>query len=53
MMQGSRAAARYAKALLSLAKDKNVTKEVNDDMTTHHRILLDNSGELRIFLKAL
>ncbi|WP_029036342.1 ATP synthase F1 subunit delta [Salinimicrobium xinjiangense] len=50
-MHGSRAAARYAKALLSLAKDKNVTREVNEDMS-----LIDNtikeSSDLRAFLKS-
>jgi F-type H+-transporting ATPase subunit delta len=49
-MQGSRAAARYAKALLSLAKDKNVAKEVNDDMTTISETIA-NSSDLRSFLK--
>ena len=49
-MQGSRAAARYAKALLSLAKDKNVAKEVNDDMTTISETIA-NSSDLRNFLK--
>ncbi|MCY2686571.1 ATP synthase F1 subunit delta [Salinimicrobium sp. TH3] len=49
-MQGSRAAARYAKALLSLAKDKNVANEVNDDMTTISETIA-NSSDLRNFLK--
>ena len=31
-MKGTRAASRYAKAILSLAKDKNVAKDVHDDM---------------------
>lgn len=31
-MKGNRAALRYAKAILSLAKDKNVANEVNADM---------------------
>lgn len=31
-MKGNRAALRYARAILSLAKDKNVTEEVNRDM---------------------
>ena len=31
-MKGTRAALRYAKAILDLAKDKNLAKEVNDDM---------------------
>ena len=50
-MQGSRAAARYAKALLSQAKDRNVTGEVNEDMTTI-ATTIENSGELRDFLKS-
>ncbi|MCM4155037.1 ATP synthase F1 subunit delta [Gramella sp. AN32] len=31
-MKGTRAASRYAKAILSLAKDKNAAKDVHDDM---------------------
>lgn len=50
-MQGSRAAARYAKALLSLAKDKNVTKEVNDDMSLISKTIKD-SDDLQAFLKS-
>ncbi|UZH56604.1 ATP synthase F1 subunit delta [Salinimicrobium tongyeongense] len=50
-MQGSRAAARYAKALLSLAKDKNVTGEVNDDMSLISSTI-KNSGDLQAFLKS-
>lgn len=50
-MQGSRAAARYAKALLSLAKDKNVTKEVNDDMSFISKTIKD-SDDLQAFLKS-
>ena len=50
-MQGSRAAARYAKALLSLAKDKNVTQEVNEDMTLIQKTIKD-SDDLRAFLKS-
>ena len=50
-MQGSRAAARYAKALLSLAKDKNVTREVNEDMTLINETI-KNSDDLRSFLKS-
>lgn len=48
-MKGSRAAVRYAKAVLDLAKDKNVTKEVNDDMVLITETM-DSSGELRTFL---
>ena len=50
-MQGSRAAARYAKALLSMAKDKNVTGEVNEDMILISETI-GNSNELRNFLKS-
>jgi F-type H+-transporting ATPase subunit delta len=50
-MQGSRAAARYAKALLSLAKDKNVTKEVNEDMSLISKTIKDSS-DLQAFLKS-
>lgn len=49
MMQGSRAAVRYAKAVLDLAKEKNVTKEVNDDMVFITETM-DKSGDLRTFL---
>lgn len=49
-MQGSRAAARYAKALLSLAKDKNVTREVNEDLTLI-RETIEKSSDLQAFLK--
>ena len=48
-MKGSRAAVRYAKAVLDLAKDNNVTKEVNDDMVLITETM-DSSGELRTFL---
>jgi F-type H+-transporting ATPase subunit delta len=50
-MQGSRAAARYAKALLSLAQDKNVTGEVNTDMVLISKTIKD-SEELQAFLKS-
>ena len=50
-MQGSRAAARYAKALLSLAKDKNVTKEVNEDMSLISNTIKESS-DLQAFLKS-
>ncbi|NJW52015.1 ATP synthase F1 subunit delta [Salinimicrobium oceani] len=50
-MQGSRAAARYAKALLSLAKDKDVTKEVNEDMSLISNTI-KNSSDLQAFLKS-
>ena len=51
MMKGSRAAVRYAKAVLDLAKDKKVTKEVNDDMVFITNTM-DENGELRTFLKS-
>lgn len=50
-MQGSRAAARYAKALLSLAQDKKVTGEVNADMVLISKTIKD-SEELQAFLKS-
>lgn len=50
-MQGSRAAARYAKALLSLASDKNVSREVNEDMTLISETI-KNSSDLQTFLKS-
>ncbi|WP_029034321.1 ATP synthase F1 subunit delta [Salinimicrobium terrae] len=50
-MQGSRAAARYAKALLSLAKDKKVTREVNEDMSLINETI-KNSDDLKAFLKS-
>lgn len=50
-MQGSRASARYAKALLGLAKDKNVTREVNEDMVLISDTIR-NSEDLRLFLKS-
>lgn len=50
-MQGSRAAARYAKALLSLAKDKNITSEVNEDMTLVKETI-EKSSDLQAFLKS-
>jgi F-type H+-transporting ATPase subunit delta len=51
MMQGNRAAARYAKALLSLANDKNLTREVNEDMGLIENTIKDSS-DLRAFLKS-
>lgn len=50
-MTGSRAAQRYAKAILSLAKDKNVAKEVNEDMDLIARTV-KASSELRAVLKS-
>lgn len=50
-MQGSKAALRYAKAIISLAKDKGITKEVNEDMILIYDTI-DGSGDLRTFLKS-
>lgn len=50
-MQGSKAALRYAKAIISLAKDKNLTGELNEDMSLIHKTISENN-ELRTFLKS-
>lgn len=50
-MQGSKAALRYARAIISLAKDKGVTKEVNEDMKLINNTI-DGTGDLRTFLKS-
>jgi F-type H+-transporting ATPase subunit delta len=50
-MKGSRAAIRYARAIISLAKDKNLTKEVNEDMLLINKTI-DENPELRNFLKS-
>ncbi|GAB2762706.1 ATP synthase F1 subunit delta [Salinimicrobium soli] len=50
-MYGSKAALRYAKAVISLAKDKNQTKEVNEDMTLISNTIA-SSHELEVFLKS-
>ncbi len=50
-MKGSRAAQRYSKAILSLAKDQNATKEVFDDMQQISETLLKNV-ELSTSLKS-
>ncbi len=50
-MKGSRAAQRYSKAILSLAKDQNATKEVFDNMQQISETLLKN-GELSATLKS-
>ena len=50
-MTGSRAALRYAKAILSLAEDKNLTRKVNKDMDLI-RSTLKSSSELRAVLKS-
>jgi F-type H+-transporting ATPase subunit delta len=49
-MKGTRAALRYAKATLNLAKDKSVAKEVNDDMLLIDQTIAENS-ELLDMLK--
>ena len=50
-MTGSRAAQRYAKAILSLAKDRNLAKEVNEDMNYIAKTV-KSSNELRAVLKS-
>ena len=50
-MEGNRAALRYAKATLSLAKDKNVTEEVNKDMSFISRTIA-SSDDLQSVLKS-
>lgn len=50
-MTGSRAALRYAKATLSLARDKKVATEVNEDLTLIGSTIKKNS-ELRAVLKS-
>ena len=48
-MKGNRAAFRYAKAILSLASDKNVASEVNEDMSLIGRTI-ENNEELKTLL---
>jgi|SRR5690606_23398102 len=50
-MEGNRAALRYARATLSLAKDKNVTEEVNQDMILISKTL-SSSEDLQSVLKS-
>lgn len=50
-MKGTRAALRYAKATLNLAKEKGLAKEVNDDMLLIQETIEANS-ELEIMLKS-
>lgn len=50
-MEGNRAALRYAKATLSLAKDKNVTEEVNRDMSLIAKTIA-SSEDLQSVLKS-
>ena len=48
-MRGTRAAQRYAKAILSLAKDKNSAEAVNEDMISISKTVL-NSRDLENML---
>ena len=48
-MKGTRAAIRYAKAILDLAKDQNSASAVNDDMKLIMNAIADNK-ELKSFL---
>jgi len=50
-MEGNRAALRYAKAILSLAQDKNVTEEVNRDMNLIAKTVA-SSEDLQSVLKS-
>ncbi len=50
-MVGTRAALRYAKATLNLAKEKGFAKEVNDDMILIQSTIEENS-DLEIMLKS-
>ena len=50
-MQRSRAAVRYARAVMSMARDRNLVQEVNSDMGLISKTL-DENEDLRIFLKS-
>ncbi|HET7360554.1 MAG TPA: F0F1 ATP synthase subunit delta, partial [Salinimicrobium sp.] len=50
-MKGNRAAIRYAKAVLELAKENNSTEEVNEDMNLIKNTISD-SHDLQVFLKS-
>jgi F-type H+-transporting ATPase subunit delta len=50
-MEGTRAALRYAKATLNLAKDKGFAKEVNDDMKLIQSTIEENH-DLEVMLKS-
>lgn len=50
-MKGTRAALRYARATLNLAKDRNLAKEVNDDMILIRDTIEENS-DLEVMLKS-
>ena len=51
MATGSRAAIRYAKAVLSLAQDQKAAQEVNDDMMLIRQTINENK-ELRAVLRS-
>jgi len=50
-MVGTRAALRYAKAILNLAKEKGLASEVNDDMMLIHSTIEENQ-DLEIMLNS-
>lgn len=50
-MKGTRPASRYAKAILALAKERNLAEKVNADFQLIHRTI-DASGDLRVLLKS-
>ncbi len=50
-MIGTRAALRYAKATLNLAKEKGLSKEVNDDMILIRDTIAENN-DLEVMLKS-
>lgn len=50
-MKGTRPASRYAKAILALAKERNLAEKVNADFQLIHRTM-DASGDLRVLLKS-
>jgi len=50
-MKGTRAALRYAKAVLNLAKEKGFAKEVNDDMILIQSTIEENH-DLEVMLKS-
>jgi F-type H+-transporting ATPase subunit delta len=50
-MIGTRAALRYARAILNLAKEKGLSKEVNDDMILI-RDTIEENNDLEVMLKS-
>ncbi|MDH3323447.1 MAG: ATP synthase F1 subunit delta [Flavobacteriaceae bacterium] len=50
-MKGTRAALRYAKATLNLAKDKGLAKDINNDMLLIDQTI-DENPDLQIMLKS-